>query len=174
MGAARRCWASRALSCTTPRRGRTLPDGWPCVGGRSADHLLKPRLSGASDSEGFVISGVRSPVHSRTFFPHEIIFCACIHTFFNAGIFTLYRECAQGSAQFASYGGASRRLVLCFPLSLLLPHTACTHALSLYRTHPSVCFALRWIKESNKDSLIRQCRQRTVGMAKCRVFIDAA
>merc|ERR1712093_642009 len=132
MGAARRCWASRALSCTTPRRGRTLPDGWPCVGGRSADHLLKPRLSGASDSEGFVISGDRSPVHSRTFFPHEIIFCAC----------------AQGSAQFASYGGASRRLVLCFPLSLLLPHTACTHALSLYRTHPSVCFALRWIKDS--------------------------
>merc|ERR1711959_390808 len=103
-------------------------------------------------------------VHVHTFF----------NAFFNAGIFTCYCECAQGSAQFASYGGASRRLVLCFPLSLLLPHTACTHALSLYRTHPSVCFALRWIKESNKDSLIRQCRQRTVGMAKCRVFIDAA
>ena len=26
-----------------PGRGWPLPDGWPCVGGRSADHLLKPR-----------------------------------------------------------------------------------------------------------------------------------
>merc|ERR1712167_328059 len=89
-----------------------------------------------------------APPHFFEHFFRMKSFFVLLYTFFNAGIFTLYRECAQGSAQFASYGDASRRFVLCFPLSLLLPHIACTHALSLYRTHPSVCFALRWIKDS--------------------------
>merc|ERR1712224_400629 len=50
-----------------PGRGRALPDGWPCVGGRSADHFLNPRYM-ASDHKGLAISGVRSALQSETFF----------------------------------------------------------------------------------------------------------
>jgi hypothetical protein len=98
------------------------------------------------------IRSVISPLQSGTFFPHEM---NLVHVY----IFSIASKsimCVSlAKAQFASFGGASRRLVLSFRLSLLLPRDACTHALLLYHTRPSVCFALSWISVSLVGNLVQ-------------------
>jgi hypothetical protein len=63
-------------------------------------------------------------------------------------------------AQFASFGGASRRLVLSFRLSLLLPRDKFTHAVSPYRTGSRSYLALKvfcysWWQLGAIDTILR-------------------
>merc|ERR1711869_15766 len=100
---------------------------------------------------GLVSSGGRSPVHSGRFFRMESNYVH-VYSCFNVCIVTL--GVCRGERSVCELWRRTRRLVLFFLLSLLLPHNTYTHTLLLYRRRPSDCFALSWTSVSLVGNLV--------------------
>merc|ERR1711869_101233 len=132
-----------------PWRGRALPDGWPCVGGRSADHLLKLR-EWAPGREGLVISSVRcSSLHFCQIFC-MIFNLVHVYTYFVVGTI-LQCTCTEKH----SICKCLRRIPsLCLVPSVELAFAArCMHARITAMTNATKCVVLP------SEHLGRSCRQ---------------